>query len=54
MAPTKEIVNLMKVMENNIKIHMKETIEKALKKQGKRFNKKIDEIFSILNSKRNK
>ena len=48
MAPTKEIVNLMKDMENNIKIHMEEASKKALKKQEKRFNKKIDEIFSNL------
>ena len=48
MAPTKEIVNLIKDMENNIKIYMEETIEEALKKQERRFNKKIDEIFSNL------
>ena len=46
MTPTKEIVNLIKDMENNIKIHTKETIEEALKKQEKRFNIRIDEIFS--------
>ena len=40
MTPTKEIVNFMKDMENNIKIHMKETIEEALK------NKKKDFIYN--------
>ena len=34
----------MKDMENNIKIHMKETIEEALKNKKNILNK-IDEIF---------
>ena len=48
MDPTKEIVNLMKEMENNIKSFIKETIKEALKEQEKVFSSKIDEIFSNL------
>ena len=48
MAPTREITNLMKEMENNIKTHIQETIEEALKRQEIKFNNKIDEVFSKL------
>ena len=48
MAPTREIINMMKEMENNIKTHMQETIKKALKRQEIKFNNKIDEVFSKL------
>ena len=30
MAPTREIIKMMKEMENNIKTHIQETIEEAL------------------------
>ena len=46
MAPTREIINIMKEMENNIKTHIQETIEEALKRQEIKFNNKIDEVFS--------
>ena len=45
MTPTREIINMMKEMENNIKIHIQETIEEALKRQEIKFNNKIDEVF---------
>ena len=45
MAPTREIINMMKEMENNIKTHIQETIEEALKRQEIKFNNKIDEVF---------
>ena len=48
MAPTREIINMMKEMENNIKTHIQETIEEALKRQEIKFNNKIDEVFSKL------
>ena len=48
MAPTREIINMMKEMENNIKSHIQETIEEALKRQEIKFNNKIDEVFSKL------
>ena len=48
MAPTREIINMMKGMENNIKTHIQETIEEALKRQEIKFNNKIDEVFSKL------
>ena len=48
MTPTREIINMMKEMENNIKIHIQETIEEALKRQEIKFNNKIDEVFSKL------
>ena len=54
MAPTREITNLMKEMENNIKTHIQETIEEALKRQEIKFNNKIDEVFSKLKDQEKK
>ena len=48
MAPTREITNMMKEIKNNIKTHIQETIEEALKRQEIKFNNKIDEVFSKL------
>ena len=48
MAPTREIVSMMKKMENNIKTHIQKTIKEALRRQEIRFNSKIYEIFSKL------
>ena len=48
MAPTREIVNMMNEMENNIKTHIQEKIEETLKKQEMRFNIKTDEIIGKL------
>ena len=48
MAPTREIINMMKEMENNIRTHIQEIIEEALKRQEIKFNNKIDEVFSKL------
>ena len=48
MVPTREIINMMKEMENNVKTHIQETIEEALKRQEIKFNNKIDEVFSKL------
>ena len=45
MVPTREIVNMMKEMENNKDTNIQVTIEKALKWQEITFNSKIDEIF---------
>lgn len=50
MAPTKEMINLMKDMEKNIKDHMQKTIEQALKDQDQRLSTKIDEVFSKLDA----
>ena len=44
----------MKEMENNIKTHIQETIEEALKKQELKFNNKIDEVFSKLKDQEKK
>ena len=54
MAPTREIINMMKEMENNIKTHIQETIEEALKRQEIKFNNKIDEVFSKLKDQEKK
>ena len=54
MAPTRKITNLMKEMENNIKTHIQETIEEALKRQEIKFNNKIDEVFSKLKDQEKK
>ena len=54
MAPTREIVNMMKEMENNIKTHIQETIKEALKRQEIKFNNKIDEVFSKLKDQEKK
>ena len=54
MAPTREITNLMKEMENNIKTHIQETIEEALKRQEIKFNNKINEVFSKLKDQEKK
>ena len=54
MAPTREITNLMKEMENNIKTHIQETIEEALKRQEIKFNNEIDEVFSKLKDQEKK
>ena len=54
MAPTRKIINMMKEMENNIKTHIQETIEEALKRQEIKFNNKIDEVFSKLKDQENK
>ena len=54
MAPTREIVNMMKEMENTIKTHIQETIEEALKRQEIKFNNKIDEVFSKLKDQEKK
>ena len=53
MAPTREIINMMKEMENNIKTHIQETIEEALKRQEIKFNNKIDEV-RIFKTKRSR
>ena len=54
MAPTREIINMMKEMENNIMTHIQETIEEALKRQEIKFNNKIDEVFSKLKDQEKK
>ena len=54
MAPTREIINMMKEMENNIKTHIQETIEEALKRQEIKFNNKIDKVFSKLKDQEKK
>ena len=54
MAPTREIINMMKEMESNIKTHIQETIEEALKRQEIKFNNKIDEVFSKLKDQEKK
>ena len=54
MAPTREIINMMKEMENNIKTHIQETIEEALKRQEIKFNSKIDQVFSKLKDQEKK
>ena len=54
MAPTREIINMMKEMENNIKTHIQETIEEALKRQEIKFNNKTDEVFSKLKDQEKK
>ena len=54
MAPTREIINMMKEMENNIKTHIQETIKEALKRQEIKFNNKIDEVFSKLKDQEKK
>ena len=45
---------MMKEMENNIKTHIQETIEEALKRQEIKFNNKIDEVFSKLKDQEKK
>ena len=54
MAPTREIINMMKEIENNIKTHIQETIEEALKRQEIKFNNKIDEVLSKLKDQEKK
>ena len=54
MAPTREIIKMMKEMENNIKTHIQETIEEALKRQEIKFNNKINEVFSKLKDQEKK
>ena len=44
----------MKEMENNIKTHIQETIEEALKRQEIKFNNKIDEVISKLKDQEKK
>ena len=54
MVPARKIVNMIKEMENDIKTHLQETKEEALKKQEIRFTNKIDEIFSNLKDQEEK
>ena len=54
MAPTREIMKIMKEMENYIKTHIQETIKEALKRQEIKFNNKIDEVFSKLKDQEKK
>ena len=54
MAPTKEITNLIKDVEKNLKEHIQITIDEALKKQEIMFKQKTEEIFLKLNEQEKK
>ena len=50
MPQSKDLTNLMKELETNLKIHIKISIEEALTKQEQKFNSIVEKLFGQLKS----